>query len=141
MLPPVWKLSCIPRAHMPMGVIPTSTSCSNNRRASATPPSARPFYTRSNGSPSSARCLRRSWICAGSRVWGHVWLSIPSTRFPCTLAQRWRTCDSKNHNGGAGHLVGRLKGQGGVAHENAATWLGQRAIQHENGDYVFAPRD
>jgi len=34
--------------------------------------SVRPSYTRSNGSPSSGRCLPRSWTCEGSRVWGHA---------------------------------------------------------------------
>ena len=80
------------------GGILTSTSCSSSRRASATAPSARPSCTRSNGSPSSGRCSPRSWTCAGSRAWGHAWLSIPSTRFPCTPAQRWRTCDLKSRN-------------------------------------------
>lgn len=39
------------------------------------------------------------------------------------------------------NLVGRLEGEGGVAHEDTTTRLGQWAVQHEDSDHEFAPRD
>src|SRR5215510_7415713 len=33
-------------------------------------------------------------------------------------------------------LVGRLKRQGGIAHENAPTWFGQGTVQHQDGNDI-----